>query len=416
MRAAPDTEPLAADRPAAEDAPPPQRKRWSPSRLLILLLAIAFFSVPGLAYLAGARPEQLENRPLSPRPSLTEGWGIFGHLNRWTSDHLPLRGSAVRANAAIDEKVFDEPPAYGTGGRSDVIAAPHGWLFWAQDLQWACTPTTPVPTILRNATRLARMVRATGANYVLLVPPDKTSIETEELPSRYPNKACSQAAKKAFWAQTTSAPPQGYADLYHPLLALRAQAGRSIYKPKDTHWAPLAAGLYARTVVDAAVPGLWQPGAFVPVGQVTEIGDLTRFTGISADNTYDGWQVRRPGVRAYPEIPYQPGKVGKIGIAGLTATSSQGARLYPAPTLVLGDSFNGVSQSQVSPYFADITSVSINTAPKDAHDVARMILDSRFVVVESVERAFATGRAPLFSTAFLDSLQRQINAQQRSRR
>ncbi len=43
------------------------------------------------------------------------------------------------------------------------------------------------------------MVRATGAGFALFIPPDKTSIETAELPSRYPGKACSTAAKRDFW-------------------------------------------------------------------------------------------------------------------------------------------------------------------------------------------------------------------------
>jgi len=408
-----DREPLAPDRPPAEDAPPARYHRWSAPRVAVLLLAIVFFTLPGLAYLAGARAQQIENRPLSTRPALSEGWKVFGHLNRWTSDHLPLRGSAVRTNADLDQAVFDEVPAYGGGGRPEVISAGGGWLFWAQDVQWACTPTQPVATTLRNATRLARMVRATGARYVLLVPPDKTSVETAELPGRYPGKACSRTAKAAFWSQIASSPPEGYADLYRPLLALRAQLGRPVYKSKDTHWAPLAAGVYARSVVDAVEPGLWDAGAFVPTGRRSELGDLTRFTGVPADNTYDDWAVRRPGVTAYPQVPYTPGKVGSLGVALLKATSAAGARVYPQLTLTIADSFNGVSQSLVTPYLADITSVSVNSAPRDPRDVARMILSSRAVVVESVERAFATGRAPLFSSAFLDSLQRELDAQRR---
>jgi hypothetical protein len=243
------------------------------------------------------------------------------------------------------------------------------------------------------------------------VPPDKTSIETNELPARYPGKACGQAAKHAFWSQIEAAPPQGYADLYRPLLDLRAQAGQPIYKSKDTHWAPQAAALYARTVTDAIQPGLWEPQALVPTGRKSQLGDLTRITGLPSDNSFDGWAVRRPGVRAYPDVPFRGGKVGSVGVARITTTSTAGAPLVGGETLVLGDSFNGVSQPLVAPYFSNITTVSINSAPHDAKAVAKMILSSRTVVVESVERAFATGRAPLFSDAFLNDLQKELDAQ-----
>lgn len=413
-RATADAIPMAPDRPASEDAPPRMRHRWTPGRMAVLALALLFFTTPALAYLAGARAQQIENRALTPRPSLSEGWQVFPQLNRWTSDHLPLRSNAVSANASIDQGVFDELPAYGTSGRSDVVAAHGGWLFYAQDLAWACTPQASVPSILANANRLASIVRSTGARYVLLVPPDKTSIETAELPSRYPNKACSTAAKQAFWSQIEASPPQGYADLYRPLQQLRAQLGRPVYKSKDTHWAPVSGALYARAVVDAIAPGLWQPKDLVPTGPQKALGDLTRFTGIEADNTFDGYEVRRPGVMAYPAIPYVPGASGKLGTAGILGRTTGASTLYTGRTLTLADSFNGVSQFLVSPYFARMTSVSINAAPKSPRDVARLILSSKAVVVESVERGLATGRAPLFSTGFLDALQREITAQRRS--
>jgi alginate O-acetyltransferase complex protein AlgJ len=404
--------PLAADSTGTAQVPSrPQRRRRLASRLVIVLLAVVFFGFPAFGYFTGVRAHQIENRALSPRPSLSEGWGVFSHLDRWTSDHLPFRDSAIRDNTYLDQAVFDETPAYGTSGLSQVVSAGGGWLFLSAELQWACAPTQPVATTLRNATRLARMVRATGARYVLLVPPDKTSVEQAELPARYQGKECGQVAKKAFWTQIEAHPPEGYQDLYQPLLALREQTGRPVYKSKDTHWAPISAGLYARTVVNAVQPGLWDPAAFVPTGRQSQLGDLSRFTGIPADNSFDGWAVRRAGVPAYPQIPNTPAKAGRLGVARLHARSAAGAPLYRAPTLVIGDSFNGVSSPALSPYFANITSVSNNSAPKDPEDLARMILSSRVVIVEAVERAFATGRALLFTDAFLDSLQRDLDLQ-----
>ncbi len=61
-------------------------------------------------------------------------------------------------------------------------------------------------------------------------------------------------------------PPSGYVDLYQRLQQLRASQGAPIYRSKDSHWAPLAAGMYAQELADAARPGLWQPQDLVPTG------------------------------------------------------------------------------------------------------------------------------------------------------
>ncbi|MDQ1633510.1 MAG: hypothetical protein QOJ32_319 [Frankiaceae bacterium] len=408
------TEPMAPDSLGAQDRPPPRRRlRGSPLRIVVLVLAAGFFCLPGVGYLLGVRAQQIENRPLTTRPTASEGWKIFPHLNAWTSDHLPFRDKAVRLNADVDQGLFGAPPGQGTNGRSEVISGKDGWLFFTQDVDWACAPQQPTASTLRAADRLAKMVRATGANYALFVPPDKTSIETAELPSRYPGKACSTAAKRDFWAQMASNPPDGYTDLYQRLQQLRASRGAPIYRSKDSHWAPESAGIYAQELADAARRGLWQPQDLVPTGPQRALGDLTRFTGIPGDNTFDGYATRRPGVTSFP---YEPGKVGTIGIATLRSSSAPaGAPLYTDQALLLGDSFSGISEPQWTPYFSKLVSVSINAAPKDPKDVATMILSSKVVFVESVERAFATGRAPLFTDAFLDKLQVELDKQRAAR-
>ena len=172
--------------------------------------------------------------------------------------------------------------------------------------------------------------------------------------------------------------------------------------------------MYAQELADAARPGLWQPQDLVPTGPQRELGDLTRFTGIPGDNTFDGYATRRAGVTSFPTIPYAPGSVGKIGIATFRASSaSGGAPLYSDQALLIGDSFSGISEPQFTPYFSKLVSVSVNAAPGDPKDVATMILSSKVVFVESVERAFATGRAPLFTNTFLDKLQVELTSSAR---
>lgn len=403
-----DTVPREADDRPGEPVPPPRRRPgWPgrrPGRLLVAVVALGFFFGPAAAGLLGVRAGQIENRRLAALPSPHSGWSFLPRLSGWAVDHLPLRDKAVRLNAEVSERVFDEPPA--SGGAAQVLQGRDGWLYLTADPAWACRPTKTVRQVVANANRLAAIVRRAGATFVLVVPPDKTTVETDRLPARYAHAGCSRRAKEQFWTAFRAAPPRGYADLYGPVQALKARDGTA-YKPKDTHWAPRAAAEYARVVAERADPRLWATTSVVETGPVHETGDLSILLGVPADNSFPGAEVRRDGVST---PPYRGGKVGRMGVATFASTTT-GAPLYTAPAAVFGDSFTGVSTPQLAPLFADLTSININTAPKDVTDTAKILVRSKLVIVESVERAFATGRAPLFDTATLDKLDRAVTAE-----
>src|SRR5215207_11130846 len=138
-------------------------------RPVTLLLALVFFFGPLAAFALGARPEKIENRPLTELPSASDGWSFFPDFTAWATDHLPLRGDAVRGNAALSEAVFGEPPVYGrpddggepagipsgdqtgeqdTGAPENfprVIAGKDGWLYFGDDMSNPCQPERTVP-------------------------------------------------------------------------------------------------------------------------------------------------------------------------------------------------------------------------------------------------------------------------------
>ena len=69
-------------------------------------------SVRSARFVLGARPQEIENRRLTEFPSLSDGWSFFPQFTTWATDHLPLRGEAVRGNAALSEALFGEAPSY----------------------------------------------------------------------------------------------------------------------------------------------------------------------------------------------------------------------------------------------------------------------------------------------------------------
>ena len=99
----------AAEAPDPAERSRPRHRRGRPGRVrqpLALLLAVAFFFGPAVAFVLGERPQEIENRRLTPFPSVSDGWAFFPQFATWATDHLPLRKQAVEGNAALSERVF----------------------------------------------------------------------------------------------------------------------------------------------------------------------------------------------------------------------------------------------------------------------------------------------------------------------
>ncbi len=92
----------------------PARRR--PRRPVVLAVGLVFLFTPAVAYLSGVRATEIENRPLADFPSLSSGWSFFPEATTWATDHLPLRGFAVSANARVSRDLFGEAPRLTTSG------------------------------------------------------------------------------------------------------------------------------------------------------------------------------------------------------------------------------------------------------------------------------------------------------------
>jgi alginate O-acetyltransferase complex protein AlgJ len=427
-------------KPATEAGAPPRPRHLLTRRPVVAVIALVFFFGPLGAFVAGARPEALENRALSDFPTLSDGWDFFPHLTDWATDHLPLRGDAIRANASFSERVFGEAPSYRTDGSGgapgvgipsgdntatdtgsgsgdnaaqypQVIQGDDGWLYFGPDVSNLCTATRSVPEVLDRLNRLGRAVQASGRTFVLAVAPDKTTMVPEHLPGTYLGKECAAQRRTAFWDALRADPPVGYLDLRGPLTAEQARTGDPIYRPSDTHWGPRGAAVYVQQLAQRLDPAVAASTQVVDAGQASEPGDLSAMLGQSESDEVSAVQLQRPGVTpvgrdslALPEMPYAPETF---------QNATSGAPLFQPSTLVLGDSFTNASSSMIGQLFASVTLLHNEVAGQFPQAVADTMVKSDVVVYEIVERTISSGGGALISDDSLAAIEATLAANPR---
>jgi alginate O-acetyltransferase complex protein AlgJ len=403
-------------------------------RPLIALLALLFFFGPAFAFLLGARPQQIENRKLTEFPSISDGWKFFPEFTAWATDHLPLRAQAVRANTTVSEKVFKEPPSYGSdsGGTVGVAGIPagpssgsstkdvvypkviqgnDGWLYFGADVSGLCSPARSVADTMDRLHRLADAVTASGRTFVLAVAPDKSDVAPQHLPANYAGKDCVAKRRAAFWKALADDPPAGYLDVRSSILAEQKRIGATVYRPNDTHWGPRGAAVYAQELARRLDPSLGQGTHVIQGGTVSENGDLAPMIGERRTDTVPKVVIQRDGVspvgRAtldFPEMPYSPQTF---------TDASTAAPLFTPRTLILGDSFTSASGAMLGPYFAHATLLHEEASGPYAQAVAKLMVDNDVVVVEIVERTIAGGGGAIISDTALSAITPALAANHR---
>jgi alginate O-acetyltransferase complex protein AlgJ len=402
-----------------------------PRRPVAFLLALAFFFAPFFAYVAGSRAGAIENRDLTPFPSLSEGWDFFPQLTAWATDHLPLRQVAVEGNAAFSERVFGEAPTYRTdtgGGVTagvpsgdapaqdgpeypQIIEGQDGWLYFGQDAASLCQPVQSIDETMARLDRLAAAVEASGRTFVMTVAPDKSTVYPDELPDTYLGQECSTERRSEFWDRLRSDAPAGYFDIRGPLEAEQVTSGTSVYRATDSHWSPSGSAVYAMTLAARLDPSIPLTTQRVDSGTVSLPGDLAALIGRPQDDVVGDVQLIRPGVEPVgrdgldlPEMPYAP--------ETFTNTTAD-APLYQPATLLLGDSFSTAARSALGAVFADVTLLHNEVAGSYPEAVAEQFVDADTVVYEIVERTIGAGGGALITDASLDAIETALAANPR---
>ncbi|SPL88987.1 unnamed protein product [[Actinomadura] parvosata subsp. kistnae] len=227
---------------------------------MTLLAAVMFFTGPALAFAAGDRAAEIENRRLPAFPDLSRGWAAVPEVEAWATAHLPLRRQAVRGHAALSE-----------------------------------------------------IVGGSGRRLVFTVAPDKTTISPGHLPARFPGRACLRQRKQEFWAALKAARLPGYLDLREPLERSQRETGTPAYWRTDSHWTERSAGLYGSELARTLQPGLSRHTRLSKAGQAPRDGDLGGLLGIPTEEVIERWRLVRDGVRRLRqddrELPVSSGTV-----------------------------------------------------------------------------------------------------------
>ena len=397
--------------------------------MVALVCAVMFFATPTLMWVFGARPAEIENRRLTGFPSLAGGWAFFTALPSWGTDRLTFRGWAIQAADGVSEAIFGESaphdqsgtnnggPLPGTGastpapanggsgpldqaGYRQVVEGGDGWLYYGLDAEAKCAPAQPLSDTLAKIKELRDIVAGSGRKFVWVVPPDKSTMAPQFLPSSYPGKECRQAAEGPTWARLDSA---GIVDVRAGLWEAARQLGRPVYPPNDTHWTDEGGLVMAATVANAVQPGVTQTWQFKPIGSYTVSADLPPLLGKHGDKTEILYDLRPDGVS------YRAGTPTEIDTPVVTNTPPLSG-MVGTKTLVYGDSFTMASSRYLQGAFSDLTMLAFSTNKTSQAQAVQEFVDSDVVVLETVERSVSGGYLPFLDDSMLNALRAQLSA------
>lgn len=407
------------------------RPRHGGRQLTALISALVFFVTPTLMWVFGMRPTEIENHALAGFPSIGDGWGFFTGLPTWATDQLSFRSAAITAADGISRGIFGEsaphdqggtsnsgplpgspPPANGqtpTNGTSlgpvdqagyrQVIEGTNGWLYYGVDAEAKCAPNRPLADTIERINEVRDIVLSSGRKFVWVVPPDKSTMVPQFLPSTYPGKDCHQAAETPTWAQLDAA---GAMDLRPELRQVTAQIGRPVYTPLDTHWTDEGALALTRNVADSVQPGVTATWQSPQIGTYTGTADLPKLLGRSGEKTSTLYSLDPDGVtdRAGPIItnldtPYRHSS------PPLTGT-------VDTPTLVYGDSFTIASSRYLAAAFSNLTMLNYSTTKTTVDQAVDEFVNAKAVVLETVERGVSAGSLPFFDDGFIQQLRTKL--------
>ncbi|WP_236796374.1 hypothetical protein [Amycolatopsis sp. GM8] len=406
---------------------PLHRPRHGGKQLTALISALVFFVTPTLMWVFGVRPTEIENHALAGFPSISSGWGFFTALPTWATDQLSFRTAAIGAADGISRGVFGEPLPHDTGGTSNsgplpggpppanggtpgpevgagpldqagyrqVIEGKDGWLYYGVDAEAKCAPTRALADTIDRIETVRNLVIASGRQFVWVVPPDKSTMVPQFLPSSYPGKDCQQAAEAPTWSQLDRA---GALDLRPELRAITAQLGHPVYTPADTHWTDEGGLSLTRNVAEAVQPGVTKTWKSPAIGSYTGSADLPKLLGKTGTKT---------------SVLYNLLPDGATNRAGPIVTDIETPARHTAPpitgtvdkkTLVYGDSFSIASSRYLTGAFSDLTILAYSTNKTTPAQAVDEFVGAQAVVMETVERSISAGALPFFDNGFIDQL------------
>ena len=449
--------PHQGEQPVAEPPPSLHSGRRRQTRVLVvpLVAATVFFLGPAIAFLLGNRATEIDNRALTPFPSASQGWEAIPQLQLWANDHLPMRAQAVSAGTKISEWLFGEPPGYGrnteagtgpagvagggaaggtggtgggsgiggTGGGGDtgrtgtgtqatrppgavnyprVLSGKDGWLFLGGDVADPCQPSMTADEAVATFQEISDAVTASGREFVLVIAPDKSAMNPDQMPDTFAGRQCMTERRDEFWAAADTLTDVTLVDPRDEITAAAKKFGVNAWRKLDTHWGPVGSAVMGAELAMALDPTLLE-NTTIEIGPDVELrGDLSVLLGTPKTEVVPGVTLDRPGVSLTADgTPITPDQAPTVGyqFVDIAGTTTGPATLYADDTVIFGDSFLASSISYVVPYFSSMSYINQNaSAVEGAMQVlANRAAEADTVVLEVVERNAVSGNTAIMT-------------------
>lgn len=215
-------------------------------KIVYMVLICAVLAAP-LLLMPFAEQSSAEKRKLSAFPELVNDEGVnlafTGEVDTWLSEHFPLRSQIISANNFLKATLFD------TSDEEQVIVGEDGWLFFTDTLpDYFGEDLLSDMRLDQLATTVSLMeehVRASGADFVFTVAPNKNTVYPEYMPNRYLKtdsdtnltRLTRLLGDKAYFADLRAALSDKSVQLYHA---------------HDSHWNAYGALCGYRAIMTAA--------------------------------------------------------------------------------------------------------------------------------------------------------------------
>jgi hypothetical protein len=407
---------------------PLHRPRHGTRQTTAKVSALAFFCVPLLLLGLGVRAPEFENHKLADFPSIGDGWGFLTGLDRWGTDQLPLRDSAVSAADGISRGVFGEAPPFARGEApkkpdvgpvvapvepntpipappppakyQEVVEGSDGWLYWGYDIEGACEPKRPLDEVFTQLNTLRAAVESSGRKFVLLVAPNKSTMVPEHLPPGYFGADCAAKTRDEFWRRVSA---ETRAVDLRPVLDIASKRLKApVYSKLDTHWTYDGGLVFSRTMAEQVKPGSTTSWRSTP-GKIIKIpGDLSSLLGQGKSVVLQSYEIAPDGktVRS-PNVDGSFAEPRRI-------TQKSGAGMIDSKVGMLGDSFTMYVRQYVVPGYTDITIQNSDFIPRDPGKTAAMLADKDVVVLEAAERSLVSGTNPMLDANIIATVAAEL--------
>jgi hypothetical protein len=382
---------------------------------------LIFFLAPTLALVLGVRPTAFENRALHGFPSLSAGWNFFPDLPGWATDHLALRQAGVKAADGISGELFGDPP--GSNGSSPqgpevaglpqpapvqppvqypiVVYGSDNWLYLGQDIGNKCNAVSDVSTVIAKINRLRAAVLASGRQFELIVPPDKSTQDPEHLPPTFAGQQCFLARSAEFWNRVPAA--TGMIDLRAALTQAAANVGHPIYDAYDTHWAYEGGVTMTYALAERLNPGVTSTWIVKPRETQSWPADIVLLLNTTKSRTLRRYSLAPDGKADRTQYVASDFRTPLRLEQPATATPVTG--VVTEPVGLIADSFTQFASPFLAAGFKDLTIVHPETmAQNTAQNTAKLLVDRDVITVELAERNIAGGGSPLLQDSVIDTI------------